>query len=137
MTKFREESQSVVSLAVSGALLLLLSLGYLFVPRSELEGKSPLSVLISPNKKFSYECVDYRIPQEAGISEYLIANNFEEECIKYAGRWISISSTGLGRADIGSLLSKDLPATGGLLLLIGASPALGFFVFQRIRGSRK
>lgn len=137
MPKFREESQSVVSLAVSGALLLLISVGYLFVQRSELEGKSPLSVLISPNKKFSYDCVGERIPQEAGIFENLKANAYEEDCIKYAGRWISISSTGLGRSDVGSLLSKDLPATGGLLLLIGASPALGFFVFQCIRGSRK
>ena len=54
------------------------------------------------------------------------AFSYEEDCIKYSGRWISVRSTGLGRSDIGSLLSKDLPATGGLLLLIGASPALGF-----------
>ena len=137
MTKSREEAQGVVSFAISGALLLLISLGYLFVPRVELEEKSPLSVLISPNKKFHYECVGYRIPQELGIYEMLKANSFEEECIKYSGRWISVRSTGLGRSDVGSLLSKDLPATGGLLLLIGASPALGFFVFQRIVRARR
>ena len=137
MTKSREESQGVVSFAISGALLLLISLGYLFVPRVELEEKSPLLVLISPNKKFHYQCEGQRIPQGSGMYEAAKAFRYEEECIKYSGRWISVRSTGLGRSDVGSLLSKDLPATGGLLLLIGASPALGFFVFQRIVRARR
>ena len=134
----------MVSLAISGALLLLLSLGYLFIPRSELESKSPLSVLISPNKKFFFECTGEKIPQEGSPLLYLAADNSKEDCFRVSGRWTqvrasdgSVLSTGLGRSDVGSLLSKDLPATGGLLLLIGASPALGFFVFQRITGARR
>lgn len=143
MTKSREESQRATSFAISGALLLLLSLGYLFVPRSELESRSPLSVLISPNKKFFFECIGEKAPKGSPLL-YLLADNSKEDCFRVSGRWIqvkasdgSVLSTGLGRSDIGSLLSKDLPATGGLLLLIGVSPALGFFVFQRIAGARR
>ncbi len=143
MTKSREESRTVASFAISGALLLLLSLGYLFVPRSELESKSPLSVLISPNKKFFFECIGEKAPKESPLL-YLLADNSKEDCFRVSGRWIqvrtsngSVLSTGLGRSDVGSLMSKDLPATGGLLLLIGASPALGFFVFRRIAGTSR
>jgi len=162
MTKSREESQRVVAFAISGALLLILSLGYLFVPRADLGDKSPLSILVSPSKKDVFICVGGRsltprvntgpITEEeflkrlAGtltLAESIEANSSKGGCDKYSGTYTkkietdgSVRTIGLGWADLGSLVSKDLTSTGGLFLLIGASPAIGFLVFQRISGSR-
>ena len=161
MARSREESQMVVSIAISGALLLLLSLGYLFVPRADLEDKSPLSVLASPNKEDVFTCEGYSagelyVPKDDSASEKikqiqsypglevaLEARSSEDGCRKYSGLWTqvktddgSVRTSGLGWSDVGNLISKDLPSTGGLFLLIGASPAIGFLVFQRISGTR-
>ena len=156
MTRSREESQRVVSFAISGALLLLLSLGYLFVPRADLDDKSPLSVLTSPSKKELFTCVGAKsnyVPKDDSFEERLKATlgldarietlSSEYGCQKYSGVWQkaktddgSVRTSGLGWSDVGNLISKDLPATGGLFLLIGASPAIGFLVFQRISGTR-
>ena len=161
MTKSREESQKL-SFAISGALLLLLALGYLFVPRWDLGDKSPLSVLVSPNKEDVFTCVGGRSnappknpPKTAEeflkrlegtltLAESIEANSSKNGCDKYSGTFVkkkeadgSVRSRGLGWADVGSLISKDLTSTGGLLLLVGASPAIGFLVFQRISGSRE
>ena len=76
MTRSREESQRVVSFAISGALLLLLSLGYLFVPRADLDDKSPLSVLTSPSKKELFTCVGAKsnyVPKDDSFEERLKA----------------------------------------------------------------
>jgi hypothetical protein len=161
MTKSREESQKVMSFAISGALLLLLSLGYLFVPRWDLGDKSPLSVLVSPSKEDVYTCVGgksyaprknppingeefkKRLEGTLTLAESIEANSSKNGCDKYSGTYTkkkeadgSVRTRGLGWADVGSLISKDLTSTGGLFLLIGASPAIGFLVFQRISGSR-
>ena len=161
MTRSREESQRVVSFAISGALLLLLSLGYLFVPRADLEDKSPLSVLASPNKEDVFTCEGYSTGEEyvpkddsasekikalqsgPGLEVAIEAHSSEDGCRKYSGLWTkvktddgSVRTSGLGWSDVGSLISKDLPSTGGLFLLLGASPAIGFLVFQRISGTR-
>jgi len=161
MTRSREESQRVVSFAISGALLLLLSLGYLFVPRVDLEDKSPLSVLASPNKEDVFTCEGYStgeeyVPKDNSASEKLKAiqsgpglvvaieaRSSEDGCRKYSGLWTqvktddgSVRTSGLGWSDVGNLISKDLPSAGGLFLLLGASPAIGLLVFQRISGPR-
>ena len=140
MTKSREESQRMVSFAISGALLLLLSLGYLFVPRADLDDKSPLTVLMSPSKKNVFTCVG---ADTFGLAERIETLKSKFGCQKYSGVWQkaktddgSVRTSGLGWSDVGNLISKDLPATGGLFLLIGASPAIGFLVFQRISGTR-
>ena len=162
MARSREESQRVVSIAISGALLLLLSLGYLFVPRADLEDKSPLSVLASPNKEDVFTCEGYSagelyVPKDDSASEKikqiqsypglevaLEARSSEDGCRKYSGLWTqvktddgSVRTSGLGWSDVGNLISKDLPSTGGLFLLLGASPALGFLVFQSVRGTNR
>ena len=162
MNRSREESQRVVSFAISGALLLLLSLGYLFVPRADLEDKSPLSVLASPDKEDIYTCFggkSYAPRKNTGpiteeefkkmlegtltLAESIEANSSKNGCDKYSGTYTkkneadgSVRTRGLGWVDVGSLISKDLTSTGGLFLLIGASPAIGFLVFQRISGTR-
>lgn len=156
MTKSREESQRMVSFAISGALLLLLSLGYLFVPRADLDDKSPLTVLMSPSKKNVFTCVgaksnyvpkddsfEERLKGTLGLAERIETLKSKFGCQKYSGVWQkaetddgSVRTSGLGWSDVGNLISKDLPATGGLFLLIGASPAIGFLVFQRISGTR-
>ena len=140
MTKSREESRRMVSFAISGALLLLLSLGYLFAPRADLDDKSPLTVLMSPSKKNVFTCVG---ADTFGLSERIETLKSKFGCQKYSGVWQnaktddgSVRTSGLGWSDVGNLISKDLPATGGLFLLIGASPAIGFLVFQRISGTR-
>jgi hypothetical protein len=60
MARSHEDFQKVVSYAISGALLLLLSLGYLFVPRLALEDRSPLAVLTSPTKRGIFICAGTR-----------------------------------------------------------------------------
>lgn len=163
MTRSREESQKTMSFAISGALLLLLSLGYLFIPRADLGDKSPLSVLTSPSNENLSTCVGGRsktpldntgsITEDefkralAGtltLGEQIKANSSESECKKYSGTWTkaktfdgSVLTIGFGWSDVGNLVAKDLPSTGGLFLLLGASPTIGFLVFQRILGSRK
>jgi len=143
-------------LAVSAVLLVLLSLGYLFVPREKLGDRSPLSVLAAPDKRQLFECVgpkplDYKQSEASsdpvtrafartlGISEFMEANSSKTGCLKYSGVWQkkktvtgSQAKSGVGWSDVGELISKDLPAIGGLFLLIGASPALGFFIFQSV-----
>jgi hypothetical protein len=162
MARSSQESQKL-SFAISGALLLLLALGYLFVPRWDLGDKSPLSVLVSPNKEDVFTCVggrSYASRENTGpiteeefkkrlegtltLAESIEANSSKNGCDKYSGTYAkkkeadgSVRSRGLGWADVGSLISKDLTSTGGLLLLLGASPAIGFLVFQRISGSRE
>lgn len=147
-------------LAVSASLLVLLSLGYLFVPRERLGDRSPLSVLTAPNKRELFECVgpkppDYKqreassdpvkraFARTLGISESMEANSSKTGCLKYSGVWQkkktvtgSVAKGGLGWSDVGNLISKDLPAIGGLFLLIGASPAIAFFVFQSLVAGR-
>lgn len=147
-------------LAVSASLLVLLSLGYLFVPRERLGDRSPLSVLTAPNKRELFECVgekplDYKqreassdpvkraFARTLGISESIEANFSKTGCLKYSGVWQkkktatgSVAKGGLGWSDVGNLISKDLPAIGGLFLLIGASPAIAFFVFQSLVAGR-
>ncbi len=139
MARSREDSQKVVSYAISGALLLLLSLGYLFVPRLALEDRSPLAVLTSPNNNV-YVC-EGEVPLVAPWLPNLHRLS-ETECKKW-GTWTkvkmddgSVRTKCCGWSDVGNLISKDLPSTGGLFLLIGASPAIGFLVFQRISGTR-
>ena len=140
MARSREESQRVVSFAISGALLLLLSLGYLFVPRLALEDKSPLAVLTSPTKKEIFICAGTR---PLNLGESLESLKSESACTgKYQGHWQkdldndgSVRTKGYGWSDVGNLISEDLPGTGGLFLLIGASPAIGFLVFRRISGT--
>ena len=142
MARSREDSQKVVSYAISGALLLLLSLGYLFVPRLALEDKSPLAVLTSPTKKEIFICAGTR---PLNLGESLESLKSESACTgKYQGHWQkdlnndgSVRTKGYGWTDVGNLISEDLPSTGGLFLLLGASPAISFLVFQRILGSRK
>ena len=142
MARSREESQKVVSFAISGALLLLLSLGYLFVPRAALEDKSPLGILIAPTKT-----VDENPPFYYGVCsgdgvKISLSLTFED-CKRNGGEWTQEVSLGTGfeivrgksASDVGKLIAKDVPATGGLFLLIGASPAIGFLVFRRIRGN--
>lgn len=140
MTRSHEESQRVVSIATSGALLLLLSLGYLFVPRSDLGDRSPLAVLTSPNNNV-YVC-EGEVPLAAPWLPNLHRLS-ETECKKW-GTWTkvkmddgSVRTKCCGWSDVGNLISKDLPSTGGLLILIGASPIIGFLVFQRIRGTNR
>ncbi len=141
MARSREESQKVVSYAISGALLLLLSLGYLFVPRLALENKSPLAVLTSPTKKEIFICAGTR---PLNLEEKLESLKSESACTgKYQGHWQkglnndgSVRTKGYGWSDVGNLISEDLLGTGGLLLLIGASPAIGFLMFQRISVAR-
>ena len=140
MTRSREESQKVISYAISGALLLLLSLGYLFVPRADLDDRSPLAVLTSPTKKEIFTCAGGTV---RGLEQLIESYQSESSCTKkYNGHWQkdmtngSVRTKGYGGSDVGNLISKDLPATGGLFLLIGASPAIGFLVFQRISGTR-
>ena len=138
MARSHEDSQKVVSYAISGALLLLLSLGYLFVPRLALEDRSPLAVLTSPTKREIFICAGTR---PLNLSESLESLQSESACTKkYQGHWQkdlnsggSVRTKGYGWSDVGNLISKDLPGTGGLFLLIGASPAIGFLVFRRIR----
>ena len=143
MARSREESQRVDSFAISGALLLLLSLAYLFIPREALDNKSPLMVLVSPNKTVSEIGPVYTSGCEGGGFSWTI-----ETCIQNGGKWIRqqkqesafdrFSTTdGKDASDVAAQIREDLPTTGGLFLLIGASPAIGFLVFQRIRGSRK
>ena len=160
MARSSEESQKL-SFAISGALLLLLSLGYLFVPRADLGDKSPLSVLASPNKEDVFTCEGYsagelyvpkddsasekikQIQSSPGLEVAIEALSSEDGCRKYSGLWTkvktddgSVRTKGSGWSEVGNLISKDLPSTGGLFLLIGASPAIGFLVFQRISGTR-
>jgi hypothetical protein len=160
MARSSEESQKL-SFAISGALLLLLSLGYLFVPRADLGDKSPLSVLASPNKEDVFTCEGYsagelyvpkddsasekikQIQSSPGLEVAIEALSSEDGCRKYSGLWTkvktddgSVRTKGSGWSEVGNLISKDLPSTGGLFLLLGASPAIGFLVFQRISGTR-
>ena len=141
MARSREESQRVDSFAISGALLLLLSLAYLFIPREALDNKSPLMVLVSPNKTVREIGLNYGC--EGGGFSWTI-----ETCIQNGGKWIRkqvpesafdrfLTTDGKDASDVAAQIREDLPTTGGLFLLIGASPAIGFLVFQRIRGSRK
>lgn len=147
-------------LTVSASLMVLLSLGYLFVPRERLGDRSPLSVLTAPNKRELFECVgpkplDYKqreassdlgtrlFARTLGLDEFNEANSTKTGCLKYSGVWQkkktvtgSVAKGGLGWSDVGNLIAKDLPAIGGLFLLIGASPAIGFFVFQSLTSNR-
>lgn len=140
MARSSQESQKL-SFAISGALLLLLSLGYLFVPRADLGDKSPLAVLTSPTKKEIFTCAG---GTSRGLKQLSESYQSESSCTKkYQGHWQkslnndgSVRTKGYGGSDVGNLISKDLPGTGGLFLLIGASPAIGFLVFQRISGTR-
>jgi len=123
-------------------LLLLLAVGYLFVPRISLENRSPLAILSSPTKREIYICAGTR---PLNLGESLESLKSESACTgKYGGHWQkdfnndgSVRTKGYGWSDIGNLISKDLTGFGGLFLLIGASPAIGFMVFQRISESRK
>ena len=140
MDRSREDSQKVISYAISSALLLLLSLGYLFIPRLALDDRSPLAVLTSPTKKEIFICAGTR---PLTLGESLESLKSESACTKkYQGHWQkslnndgSVRTKGYGGSDIGNLISKDLLGTGGLFLLIGASPAIGFLVFRSIRGT--
>jgi hypothetical protein len=128
---------------VSASLMILLSLGYLFVPREKLGDRSPLSVLAAPNKRELFECVGPKpIAGTFRLSE--LSELFTKTgCLKYSGTWQkrktvtgSVAKGGLGWSDVGNLISKDLPAIGGLVLLIGASPAIAFFVYQSLVAGR-
>lgn len=138
MARSREDSQKVVSYAISGALLLLLSLGYLFVPRLALDDRSPLAVLTSPTKKEIFICAGTR---PLNLGEALESIQSENACTgKYQGHWqkdlnndSSVRTKGYGWSHVGNLIFEDLLGTGGLLLLIGASPTIGFLAFRRIR----
>ena len=131
MTRSREEPQKM-SFAMSGVLLLLLALGYLFVPREDLGNRSPLATLALMNRNF--ECVG---GTNSGLSGLIEARKSESICEeKYNGRFELDVDRSWGWSDVGSLISKDLPSTLGLFFLLGASPAIGFLVFQRISGTR-
>ena len=142
MARSREDSQKVVSYAVSGAVLLLLSLGYLFVPRAALEDKSPLGILIAPTKTVDENPPIYYGACSGNGVKIFLSLTFED-CKQNGGEWTQRVSLGTGfeivrgksASDVGKLIAKDMPATGGLFLLIGASPAIGFLVFRRITGN--
>ena len=135
MTRSSEESQKRVAYGISGALLILIALGYLFVPRADLQDRSPISVLASPDKSTVFRCVgDLTLTQMVDIDS-------KEKCDDYSGSWQKAKASdgfnetrGKGWSDVGSLAAKDLTSMGGLGLLIGASPAIGFLLFKRIRG---
>lgn len=142
MARSREESQKVVSFAISGAVLFLLSLGYLFVPRADLEDKSPLEILIAPTKTVEENPPRYfGVCSGAGV-EIFLSRTFED-CEQNGGEWTQQVRLGTGfeivrgksASDVCKLIAKDVPATGGLFFLIGASPAIGFLVFRRITGN--
>jgi hypothetical protein len=147
MARSREESQRVVSFAISGALLLLLSLGYLFVPRADLEDKSALSVLASPNKEDVFTCEGWStgeeyVPKDRSASEtikalqsspglevFIEARSSKDGCRKYSGIWTkvkaadgSVRTSGLGWSDVGNLISKpSAPAFLAALLRMSKS----------------
>jgi len=135
MKTSNEESQKRFAYGISGALLVLITLGYLFVPRADLNDRSPISVLTLPDKKTAFRC------EGIGLIK-MVEINSREECKKYSGRWQNVyasdgsnATRGTGWSDVGNLIAEDLPSKGGLGLLIGASPAIGFLLFQRIRGN--
>ena len=135
MNTTNEESQKRFAYGISGALLVLITLGYLFVPRVDLNDRSPISVLTLPDKKIVFRCEGIGLVKMVEIDS-------SEECRKYSGRWQNVyasdgshATRGAGWSDVGSLIAKDLPSIGGLGLLVGASPAIGFLLFRRIRGN--
>lgn len=147
-------------LAASASLMVLLSLAYLFVPREKLGDRSPLSVLTAPDKRVLFECVgakplNYKQREASSdlmkrlfsgtlsFDELREVNSSKTGCLKYSGVWQkrktltgSVAKGGLGWSDVGNLITKDLPAIGGLFLLIGASPAIAFFVFRSLISGR-
>jgi hypothetical protein len=135
MNRSSEESQKRVAYGISGALLVLIALGYLFVPRADLQDRSPISVLASPDKSTVFRCVgDLTLTQRIEVDS-------REDCDRYFGIWQKAKASdgfnetrGRGWSDVGSLIGEDLLSMGGLGLLIGASPAIGFLLFQRFRG---
>ncbi len=134
MNKSSDDSQKRFAYGISGALLVLITLGYLFVPRADLKDRSPISVLTLPDKEIAFRCAGIGLIKMVDIDS-------REECRKYSGQWQNVyasdgshATRGAGWSDVGSLIAEDLPSMGGLGLLIGASPAIGFLVFQRFRG---
>jgi len=121
----------------SAVVTVFLLIGYLFVPRADLDDRSALATIFDPTR------VDRKVAQQYqkqcvidGQVAYGVSVGWE--CVNRGGQITFAEKPATGYTltkgkdvrDVGSLLLRDLPALGGLLLLIGASPIIGVVVFN-------